>query len=355
MVKTSNKIAHIYYGLNIGGIEQLIIDLISNQINHYEVVDVICINTISLDNLSRSIPESVNLIMLNRVVGSKSISPYAKLFGLLILNNYDILHVHSAQIAKLPVFAFFRSRLVVHVHALNHICSGDFPECAKILAVSNTVKHHIQRHYGEREIITVYNGVNFDAIRKRTHDAKTRQLICVGALVDDVKRQRSLIDELSEIIIKEDLRLHFVGGGPDLGMLQDLVEDLGLTDYIYFLGNKPRVWIMQNLCNFDAFLHGSISEGFNLSAVEAAAAGLPLFLSDIPAHREISDNTTFVCLYDHARKGSLTKYLSDFYKDDMCNVDHDRTSSHEYESKFGIENFYKNIDELYREILIKRK
>ena len=42
-----------------------------------------------------------------------------------------------------------------------------------------------------------------------------------------------------------------------------------------------------------AFVSASRSEGFGLPAVEAAASGTPVVLSDIPAHRETLEGAAF--------------------------------------------------------------
>lgn len=84
---------------------------------------------------------------------------------------------------------------------------------------------------------------------------------------------------------RADACLVIVGDGPDRGELKVLVEELGLSESIIWLG-----WVKSAslyLKAFDAFISSAVVEGFGLSVLEAHAAGLPVICSDIPPHREI--------------------------------------------------------------------
>ena len=60
--------------------------------------------------------------------------------------------------------------------------------------------------------------------------------------------------------------------------------------------SKSNIIYFENICDFgvnhlisnsEGFISTSFDEGFNFPAVDAALAGIPLFLSDIPVHREL--------------------------------------------------------------------
>ena len=60
--------------------------------------------------------------------------------------------------------------------------------------------------------------------------------------------------------------------------LQEKIRQLGLEDTVRFLGNSSR--IAKDIACIDLFLMPSISEGFGIAAIEAQAAGLPVFASE---------------------------------------------------------------------------
>lgn len=93
---------------------------------------------------------------------------------------------------------------------------------------------------------------------------------------------------------------YLVTGAPDphnadhvahAGELKRLVADLQLEDSVFFLGLKTKLdnSEVSDLYQIsDLLLFPSLSEGFGLPLLEAALHGLPVYCSDIPAHREVA-------------------------------------------------------------------
>lgn len=81
---------------------------------------------------------------------------------------------------------------------------------------------------------------------------------------------------------KPGILLVLLGDGPERARLQDLAQRLGVN--ALFLGHRADVanWMKAA----DIFASASEYEGLPSAVLEAAAAGAPLLLSDIPAHRE---------------------------------------------------------------------
>lgn len=82
------------------------------------------------------------------------------------------------------------------------------------------------------------------------------------------------------------------GDGPQRDELQMLVKQCGLADRVRFLGqvSKDRVWSLMKAATAFAFL--SEHEGCPNAVLEAIACNCPVLLSDIPAHREILDDSS---------------------------------------------------------------
>lgn len=75
-----------------------------------------------------------------------------------------------------------------------------------------------------------------------------------------------------------------MGEGPELAPLQALAARLGVGEHIRFMGFRDDVWSW--LRRADLFVSPSAFEGHPNAVLEAAAAGLPLVLSDIFMHRD---------------------------------------------------------------------
>jgi phosphatidylinositol alpha-1,6-mannosyltransferase len=77
-----------------------------------------------------------------------------------------------------------------------------------------------------------------------------------------------------------DVRLLIAGDGPERPKLERLIQDLGLTDHVQFLGNVPHSHLRKYYNLADAFLMAGHEEpddieGFGLVYIEANACGTP--------------------------------------------------------------------------------
>ena len=106
---------------------------------------------------------------------------------------------------------------------------------------------------------------------------------------DEQKNHPFLLQIFAEVARRRpEARLLLVGVGDLQPKIKTLVAELNLKDLVAFAGSRPDVpRLMQGA--MDAFLLPSLFEGLPLVLVEAQAAGLPCFVSDV-----IAPETTLV-------------------------------------------------------------
>ena len=121
------------------------------------------------------------------------------------------------------------------------------------------------------------------APRDETDFGASRVILFVGRL-DAEKNLSNLIIALQDVIAQRDAVALFCGIGPKENEVRSEIEQAGCTDRIRLLGYTDRVWSLMKRA--DAIVAPSWFEGHPNVVMEAAAAGCPLVLSDIPAHRE---------------------------------------------------------------------
>lgn len=92
------------------------------------------------------------------------------------------------------------------------------------------------------------------------------------------KNQKFLIGLLKALPAEVGGRLLLLGDGSLRGEIEKIASELGLRDRIIFAGLQSETWKFYSA--MDAFCMPSIHEGLPVSAVEAQASGLPLFLSE---------------------------------------------------------------------------
>lgn len=81
--------------------------------------------------------------------------------------------------------------------------------------------------------------------------------------------------------------LAVAGQGPEEANLRQLAEQLGLAGRVHFVGEIAPEQIGDFLACLDVFVFPSETETFGLAAVEAAGAGIPTVVTDLPVLREV--------------------------------------------------------------------
>lgn len=108
------------------------------------------------------------------------------------------------------------------------------------------------------------------------------------------KNHSYLIDIFSEVHSRnENVKLALIGEGEDMPEMKKKTADLGLKEYVTFLGKKDNVHEYLNA--FDIFVFPSHHEGLPLALIEAEASGLKCLASDtISKEADVSGNVTFM-------------------------------------------------------------
>ncbi|MHC2691980.1 glycosyltransferase involved in cell wall biosynthesis [Bradyrhizobium liaoningense] len=117
-------------------------------------------------------------------------------------------------------------------------------------------------------------------------------------------------------------RLALAGQGADAARLRQLANDLNVSDRVHWLGEIPPSRMADFLACLDVFVFPTQAETFGLAAVEAANAGVPSVVTDLPVLREVLSyegrpTALFVDAADHAKLSAAVstlltdKHLSD--------------------------------------------
>jgi glycosyltransferase involved in cell wall biosynthesis/SAM-dependent methyltransferase len=136
-------------------------------------------------------------------------------------------------------------------------------------------------------IRVVYNGVDFSKFHNRSDSAEEKfRWISVGRL-SSVKDYPTMLRAfaLSLQMSERPQALKIVGGGDQAEALVRLAGQLNLMEHVEFLGSRTD--IPELLADSDALLQSSEWEGFPIVLLEAAAASLPVVVTDVGGNREI--------------------------------------------------------------------
>lgn len=284
------KIAHIIFGLTMGGIETMIVNITRWQANYGNDVSLIVVNDMIDPSLEKAVDPRVRLYKIGRRPGSRNPWPLIKLNLLIRRLSPDVIHLHRSNLMDYIWTPGLDDRICFTLHDMYS------PSIAKgldkrhpVFSISEAVRADLEKHTGI-EAVTVCNGIVPEevAVRTSTEAHKPFRIVQVGRLEHDKKGQDVLIRALAALDSEGlDLRLSFIGDGSSRGFLEDLARELGVSEKVEFLGNCPQSYVLQHLRDYDLYVHPSRFEGFGLTVAEAMAARVPVLVSDNDGPMEV--------------------------------------------------------------------
>ncbi|WP_461371628.1 glycosyltransferase family 4 protein [Candidatus Darwinibacter acetoxidans] len=162
-----------------------------------------------------------------------------------------------------------------------------------IISVSDAVRAQIIRYVPESKVLTIYNGICSSEFGQYPQEMSRSclnlspedQVVGTVARLIPGKGVSTLLEAVSLVArILPQLHLVVVGDGSERAKLEAYSRRLGLGNRVHFVGWRDDVPSL--MAGWDCFALPSLSEGFNLSVLEAMASRLPVVVSDLPALRE---------------------------------------------------------------------
>lgn len=127
------------------------------------------------------------------------------------------------------------------------------------------------------DFFKVVSGINkSDIISEEKLNIKMKReprTIIVACNLIPLKNVDILIDSINPIKDKYNFKLLIIGDGPQKNKLEAIVNELGLNNKVFFLGEKSREDVLELMEDSDIFAMVSSPETFGLVYIEAMAKG----------------------------------------------------------------------------------
>jgi colanic acid/amylovoran biosynthesis glycosyltransferase len=137
----------------------------------------------------------------------------------------------------------------------------------------------------------VHCGLDIDKYAYRPPREKIERIFCTARLSPE-KGLKFLIQALKILRDKgHACELRLAGDGPSKGSLKKLASELGISDYVHFLGYLTEDEVIAELKGADLFVLPSFVEGVPVSAMEAMAIGVPVIATNIAGTSELIDDS----------------------------------------------------------------
>jgi glycosyltransferase involved in cell wall biosynthesis len=125
-------------------------------------------------------------------------------------------------------------------------------------------------------------------------ESEAHIVLYVGRLSSDgsaTKNLKVFLEAMACVRQQQNVLGILCGDGPQRSELEGLRHNLGLDAHVHFSGQLPAGSVYALMKKASVFVSLSAYEGCPNTVMEAMACGCPLVLSDVPAHREILDES----------------------------------------------------------------
>jgi glycosyltransferase involved in cell wall biosynthesis len=300
------RILLVTKGLDLGGIERIVVDLALGLAARGVEVEVAVVNS----NRDRLVPPLVDAgVIVDQLDGSDLIGVRAarRLIRLIRSGRYDLVHVHGplpsvvARLASVGV----PTRVITTAHtpwsSLRTPTRLAWAATVRLddatVAVSAAVAASLPRRAAARAIV-VPHGVDpdrIDAARaaaagRRSRDAAAPVTVVTVASHRDAKNYPNLLRAVRHALdAGANLRLVAIGDGPGKADHVELALRLGIDDAVTFLPSSDQV--LTEIAAADVLVVASDHEGQPLVVAEALALGVPVVATAVGRVPEMIDAT----------------------------------------------------------------
>ncbi len=295
--------------------------------------------------------------------------------------NADIVHIHTLGMHAWSKLLFSKGKKVVSAHVVPDSLIGSlawakfwrpvakiymklfYARADKILAVSNMVAEKLEHELGidPSKIEVLYNSINTEQYHS---SLKTRQkarqalnitqeeFVVVGNGQVQPRKRFDTFVAIAKAL--PDSRFIWVGGipfkhiGADYGKMQRLIEKAPANMTVTGVIELDQV--KQYLHAADIFVLPATQENHPMAVIEAAAAGLPIVLRDIPEYKDTFGHDAMLCSDDTEFIEAVKELLSDkkiytTYK----------TKAQKIAKRFDSFEASTHLVKIYREVINKQK
>ena len=159
-----------------------------------------------------------------------------------------------------------------------------------------------------------------------------------------VKKVRDVVEIFYRVQQQMPAKLLLVGEGPEKQGVETMVDQLGITEKVLFLGNSTEVEHI--LCFSDLFLLPSTKESFGLAALEAMITKTPVISSNTGGIPELNKHGVSGYLSDVGDGEDMTRNALAILKDDET-LNRFKKQAYEVALNFDIQKVLPQYEEIY--------
>jgi glycosyltransferase involved in cell wall biosynthesis len=371
-------IAHGVLALDVGGLERIVLSLVRAGQQQGHRVSVVCVERPGKLGVEAQ-AEEATVVSLDKPSGRYPVF-IQKATTVLAGLKPDIIHTHQIGAAwYLGQSARLLGRPVIHTEHGNHFSQANswwkviktrlfmrstVRHIDKFCCVSDEIAAAVTRWWTVpvAKVDIVANGIPTDsradlpspkAIRASLGISASAPVIGTVGRLAEVKQQGMLIRALQHVRrMLPTAHLVLIGDGPERSRLEALTHDLGLTDWIHFLGYQSRP--EQYLRIMNVFSLTSRSEGFPVSLLEAWLAGVPTVCSAVGGIPDVVTHEVDGLLFPPGDDAGLVSSLIRILQDEPLRQRLAEAGGQVVRDRYSLGRMSAEYEARYRQLIVAR-
>lgn len=353
------NVLHIVLGLQVGGLEKFVLDLIDKYPPNIKPY-IVCLE--KKGELGRHF-ENLDIIELNKSP-SLSFKTVMQLVSMITKLDIDIIHTHNPGPHFYGAIAGFLARKpVIHTkHGRNYPADGKkvwlnkissyFTD--KVVAVSQNAADVCLEveNINSSKLEVILNGIDTNIFAPRKCEAEDNKPVQIGivARLSAEKDHQTLLGACKLLSTqKADFHLDIIGDGPLRGVLESSVKSLEIDKYVSFCGTRHDV--PELLRKLDIFVLSSISEGISLTLLEAMATRLPIVATNVGGNPEVVVDCETGYIVPPGNPEEMANKLLLLIKDENLRIQMGEKGRERVVMKFSIDETAQQYEKLYYSVL----
>ena len=241
--------------------------------------------------------------------------------------KFDIIHLHQSKMTYFFLFNKRNTPVIFHYHgASNFIQRLNFKismylfykKISKMtvpsFAALNQIKKMCKKIPPVKIILTGVDYNFYNDNKSKQFNNGTPQLIFVGGL-RGYKKIDELVNAMPKLLLKyPKANLQIIGEGSESLKLSKIINEKKLDESVKLIGKQDKQQISLRLSSADIYVSASRFETFALPSLEAMASGLPVVLSEHPAHRELIERSSAGKIFSYENTSELCMKIEEVFE-----------------------------------------
>lgn len=357
-----HNILYLVVGLEIGGTEIQLLELLK-KLDRKKYNPMVCCmkkRGVLADDIERTGIRVESLGIRNRF----NFLALPRLIRILRKERIDILHTFlfwanilgrlAGRMTRVPIVISSEECIKLKKKKISILIDRLTSKWAdKMIVVSKAIKNTLvaREKISPKKIEVIYNGIdlnNFRVKNKREKDSIPKVGI-VGRLHPDKGHCYFLKAAAQTIKKKPKIEFLIVGHGPLRKKLEDLSNELALSDKVVFAGGRRD--ISQIMSSLDILVLSSLEEGLGNVLLEALACGRPVVATSVGGVEEIIQDRVHGLLVPPKDPEALAQAILWMLKNEREAQEMAKRGKEKVEKYFTVDRMIEKTERLYDELI----